>query len=211
MRVADEQAARHSVADAAETGASVHQTRIVDAALRCIGRWGTIKTTLEDVARQAGCSRATVYRVFPGGKDAIFQAAARREVERFLAALTDRLGAAATLEDALAAGMSEAATRIRDHQALQFLLTSEPATILPMLAFDRCDEVLRCVADAAAPHLHRWLPGDGGRAAEWATRLVLSYSSVPTAGVDLTDEASVRLLLQTFVLPGLAPAHSLTP
>ena len=32
----------------------------------CIARWGTAKTTLDDIAREAGCSRATIYRLFPG-------------------------------------------------------------------------------------------------------------------------------------------------
>jgi AcrR family transcriptional regulator len=186
------------------------ETRIVDAALRCMARWGTIKTTLDDVAREAGYSRATVYRVFPGGKDAVIESIARREVDRFFAALAGRLEAAETLEDALVAGMTEAATMIRDHQALQFLLAFEPETILPRLAFSRCDEVLRSAAVNAAPHLSRWLPAaDAERAAEWASRLVLSFSSAPTAEVDMTDEASVRRLVHTFVLPGLLPlAHA---
>ncbi|MBV9252708.1 MAG: helix-turn-helix transcriptional regulator, partial [Actinobacteria bacterium] len=50
--------------------------RILDATLRCIGRWGVAKTTLEDVAREAGCSRATVYRAVPGGKDGLIEAVA---------------------------------------------------------------------------------------------------------------------------------------
>jgi AcrR family transcriptional regulator len=200
-----------TVADTArsvETGGTAQENRIVNAALRCIARWGTMKTTLDDVAREAGCSRATVYRAFPGGKEAVMLSAARREVARFLAALAGRLDAAATLEDALASGMSQAATMIRDHQPLQFLLTYEPETVLPLIAFDRCNEVLRCVGTAIAPHLGRWLPDEAERAAEWATRLVLSYSSAPTAEVDMTDEASVRRLLRTFVLPGLSPVHS---
>jgi hypothetical protein len=35
-------------------------------------------------------------------------------------------------------------------------------------------------------------------------RLVISYSSCPADGVDLTDESSVRDLVGTFVVPGLA-------
>ncbi len=54
--------------------------RIVDGALRCIARWGLAKTTVEDVAREAGCSRATLYRAFPGGKDAILAAVAAAEL-----------------------------------------------------------------------------------------------------------------------------------
>jgi AcrR family transcriptional regulator len=184
--------------------AAASDTRIVEAALRCIARWGTVKTTLDDVARQAGCSRATVYRVFPGGKDAVLETVARREVDHLFAAVVSRIEAAETLADALAAGLSEAATMIRDHEALQFLLAYEPETILPRVAFSRCDEVLRTAGAAAAPHLSRWLPaGDAERVAEWAARLVLSYSMAPTAEVDMTDEASTRRLVQTFVMPGL--------
>ena len=50
------------------------EQRIVDATTRCIARWGVAKTTLDDVAREASCSRATVYRLFPGGKDAVLEA-----------------------------------------------------------------------------------------------------------------------------------------
>ena len=75
------------------------EQRIVDAALRCICRWGVAKTALDDAAREAGCSRATVYRLFPGGKDGLMEAVARTEIARFFAAVADRLAAAATLED----------------------------------------------------------------------------------------------------------------
>ena len=40
--------------------------RIRDAALVCIGRFGLAKTTVDDIAREAGCSRATLYRYFDG-------------------------------------------------------------------------------------------------------------------------------------------------
>lgn len=46
----------------------VDEHLVVDAALACIGRWGLAKTTLDDIAREAGISRATVYRRVPGGK-----------------------------------------------------------------------------------------------------------------------------------------------
>ena len=40
------------------------------------------------------------------------------------------------------------------------------------------------------------------RVAEWAARILLSYASCPAAGVDICDEASIRDLVRTFVLPG---------
>ncbi|MGH9301919.1 MAG: TetR/AcrR family transcriptional regulator, partial [Acidimicrobiales bacterium] len=50
------------------------EERIMDSALECGSRWGVAKTSLDDVARQAGCSRATIYRLFPGGKASLVQA-----------------------------------------------------------------------------------------------------------------------------------------
>ena len=87
------------------------RVRVIDGALACIAGQGVAKTTLDDVARQAGCSRATVYRAFPGGKDALLRAVADTEVSRFFSALAVRMGEAGDLEDVLVVGMTAAATR----------------------------------------------------------------------------------------------------
>ena len=52
-------------------------------AWRCIARWGVAKTTLDDIAREAGVSRATVYRTLPGGKDRLLAVVLDHEVGRF--------------------------------------------------------------------------------------------------------------------------------
>ena len=184
--------------------AACQEERVAEAALRCVARWGVAKTTLDDVAREAGCSRATVYRLYPGGKDGLVAAVARREVARFLEQLADAMAAATTVEDCLTAGITEATRRMRAHGALQFLLTYEPGAVLPQVAFRHFDAVLAVAGAFTAPHLERWLaPEQAARAAEWATRIVLSYSFNPADGVDAADEASVRRLVTTFVLPGL--------
>jgi AcrR family transcriptional regulator len=178
--------------------------RVIDATLRCIARWGVAKTTLDDIAREARCSRATVYRLFPGGKDALIEAVATSEVMRFFAALGARLDETDTLEDLLVAGMTEAARHLQQHGALQFLLQHEPEAVLPHFAFRSADAVLGTVRRFAGPYLARFLDVDEApRAAEWVARIVLSYTSCPADGVDLADEESVRRLVRTFVLPGL--------
>ena len=185
-------------------GASAQRVRIVDGALRCIARQGSAKTTLDDVARAAGCSRATVYRAFPGGKDAVMAAVVDTEVSRLFTDLAVDMAETTSLEDALVAGMSCAAQRISDHGPLKFLLDHEPEVVLPHLAFGHHDEVLRTVATFAAPFLGRWLAHDEAvRIAEWAARIVLSYLSCPAEGVDLTDPGCTRRIVRTYVLPGI--------
>jgi AcrR family transcriptional regulator len=183
---------------------SLQELRVVDATLRCIARWGVAKTTLDDVAREAGWSRATVYRLFPGGKDAVLETVVEVELERLFAALDDRLAAARDLEELLVAGMSETGARITQHPALRFLVAHEPEVILPQISFAQADRVLARAASFASPHLTRWLgPEEANRVGEWVTRIVLSYAASPSAGVDIADSASVRRLVGSFVLPGI--------
>src|ERR1700692_1311222 len=106
----------------AQVAATPARVRIIDGALACIARQGVAKTTLDDVARAAGCSRATVYRVFPGGKDGVLGAVFDTEVARFFSALAVCMGEATDLEDVLVAGMGGAATPGAEDPALQFPL-----------------------------------------------------------------------------------------
>lgn len=191
--------------EAVSAGSLEH--RVLAAAGRCIARWGLAKTTLDDVAREAGCSRATVYRAVPGGKDGLVAALVRTEVDRFLAGLAARLDGAADLEDLLVAGVTEAARRLAAHDALQFLVANEPDVVLPHVAFARCDAVFDRVAAVAVPRLRRFLDAErAAEASEWVTRIVLSYLLSPTPGVDLRDDGDARRLVRTFVLPGLTTA-----
>lgn len=50
-------------------GAEEAKTRIIDAAMRCVDRYGPDKTSLSDVAADLGVIRQTVYRYFPSTED----------------------------------------------------------------------------------------------------------------------------------------------
>src|SRR5688572_13526843 len=113
--------------------------RITRAALRCIARWGVAKTTLDDIAREAGCSRATVYRTFPGGKDVVVEALVREELGLFFSHLAADLDEAGDLESLLVTALTSSYRAIRDHEALQFLLAHEPEVVLPLVAFGQYD------------------------------------------------------------------------
>lgn len=198
--------------DAAVDPSSPHRPRIVDATLVCLARQGTVKTTMDDIARGAGVSRATVYRVFPGGRDQILAAVVDTEMARLFSALGVKLGEAVDLEEALVAGIVEASTRLRGHRALAYLVEHEPEMVLGHLAFDESDRLLETASRFAAPFLARWMsPVEAGRVAEWATRIVLTYAVSPSEAIDLTDQAAAARLVETFVLPGIAALHAAPP
>jgi AcrR family transcriptional regulator len=181
------------------------EERALDAALRCIARWGLAKTTVDDVAREAGVGRATLYRLFPGGRDALLGAVVGREEARLADRVAAAAAAAATLEDVLVAWTVEVSGTIAGHAALQFLLAHEPESVLPHLAFRRLDALLQRATEVAGPLLAPWLPGaeDQARASEWVARVVLSYTLAPSRDFDMRDPGSARRFARTFVLPGL--------
>jgi len=180
------------------------RVRIVDGALGCLARQGIAKTTVDDIARSSGVSRATVYRTFPRGKEGILAAVVETEVARLFSSLAVAMGEATDLEDVLVAGMVESARWLRNHAALAYLLEHEPGAVLPHLTFGELDRVLLAAGDLAAPFFARWLePEQASRAAEWAVRIVLAYCSGPPAGTDLTDPNDARALVRTFVMPGI--------
>ncbi len=189
------------------------EERILTAAAACIARVGVGKTTLDDVAREAGCSRATVYRYF-GGKEELLVALVHAEAARLLDAVRRAAdGAGDDLGDALVAMAVTAARCLSGHNALRFVLAHEPEVLLGFLAFDGGDRFLQRAAAALAPTFARWVgPEHAERAAEWCTRVLLAYltpfGSVPAA---LTDEAEARRLIHTFVLPGVAGLAGRTP
>jgi AcrR family transcriptional regulator len=180
------------------------ERRVVAAAVDCVARWGLAKTSLEDIARTAGLSRATVYRSFPGGKDRLVETVICYELGRLFHEARAALDGADTLEELLSAGLGVALRELSEHQALNNLLEHEPADIQPHVAFHRLDPLLAYVAELSRPYLDEFLPEEQIRpAAELLGRVVLSFIFKPTAAVDYRDPSSIRRLVQTYLLPAL--------
>lgn len=179
--------------------------RILEATLRCVGRLGMAKTTMEDIAREASVSRATLYRVFPGGRDDLLDAVVTWEVARFFlraseAVHPDELDSVTVL----ARGLMAAHHAIEHHELLQRLLRDEAEQIVPSLA-TVMPLVQQALADWYRPRLEmvRLRPGvDPEEAADLVARMALSYLGTP-AGWDLADPAQAARLVHDHVVAGL--------
>lgn len=177
-------------------------TQIVDAALTCIARVGLTKTTLDDVARAAGCARATVYRSF-SNKQQLLVALVAREAGALRAAVVRESALHDTLGDAITATISTSVDFLGSHPALTFVCAHEPEILVPFLAFEREDAVLRTAAVLVAPALTRFVDdADATRLGEWIARLTLSYLFTPSENFDIADPRHVRALVDDFVVPG---------
>jgi AcrR family transcriptional regulator len=183
--------------------APLQSTRVLDGALACIARVGLGKTTLDDVAREAGCARATVYRCFPG-KQALFDAVVAREVEALGSRLIAAAAATDSLADAITAVIITGADAFHSHTALGFVVAHEPEILAPQLSFERGSAVLRAAGVLIAPAFARFVgPERAERLGEWVARLALSYLFNPSEQLRLDDPAQVRSLVETYVMPGV--------
>jgi AcrR family transcriptional regulator len=186
------------------------EDRAIRATLACVARHGLAKTTVDDVAREAGCARATLYRYF-GGKRQLVRLTVAREAARIAAGIRAAADAESTVEDAVVAMVVRSVRELRQHEALQFLFAFEPELVLPHVTFDAGNRFLAAAGSAVAPALARFVPPERAeRAGEWLARAVLTHT-LSTSPIDLTDEAAARTLVREFLLPGLVGPDSVLP
>jgi AcrR family transcriptional regulator len=177
---------------------------ILEGSYACVTRHGMAKTTVEDVAREAQVSRATVYRYFPGGKDQLLRDTVTWEAARFL----DRLAAATAGAPDFATLLEEALVfahrALGEHQVLQKMLATESETTISRLAVGG-DRLVRLIKLWLAPHvaaaeLRAGLTAD--MAGDYLARMMLSF--IGSQGQwDLTDRDDVATLVRTEFLAGI--------
>jgi AcrR family transcriptional regulator len=195
---------------AVPTGGSL-EDRVLDATCRCCERWGIAKVTVEDIAAESGVSRATIYRMFPGGKDVLFEAMRVRELEDFFARLRSQIEGADSLEDLLVRAVVAATRELRADDHLALMLASEPGTVASDLTVEGLPRIIRLATAFLAPLADPYLPRSESRGViDVLARLTISYFLSPSGHVDLGDEASARRFLAP-VLRAFRPAlHSTT-
>jgi AcrR family transcriptional regulator len=168
--------------------------RILDVAARLFVERGVAGVGMAEVAKAAGCSRATLYRYFDS-REALRVAYIHREarrIERELAAY------AATIRDPaerVVEAVLETIRRVRRDPALAGWFAPDDVGIASVLA--QSSEVIEgmvaaFLGDRGAP--------DTIRRARWLLRVVLSLLAMPGA-----NEREERAMIQEFVVPVVVP------
>lgn len=183
--------------------------RIAAATLGCVAQRGLARLTVDDVARRAGISRATIYRQFPS-KRALVGAAIATEADRITEAVVRDASTAADLDDAVARVVLVAARELRACDALMFVAAHEPELLYPHLDFAGGDRLYEELGRRLAPAFSSWC-ADPQRAGEWVARLALKLLWSPAPLVDPTDDAAVHRFVAQFVTPGISTPASVVP
>jgi AcrR family transcriptional regulator len=181
------------------------RTRILDAATRCVERFGSSKTRLADVANELGVTRQTVYRYFPSVSEMLAAVAAAGAGE-FLDRMADDLSFVSTPEEAVTETVVYCLRTIPGEPALGLLLRADESELFTrgatssqaialgagMLRRFRVDWASRGLDD-----------GDMESLAEVVVRLFLSFLQYPADPPRSDDE--LRVFLRTWIAPALAP------
>lgn len=176
------------------------EDRVLDAARRCVDRWGLSKLTIDDVAAEAGVSRATLYRLFPGGKDVMFDALRVRELQEFFSGMRDNLHEVESLLDFSVQVAGYAIREMRNDEHLAMMLATEEGTALKSLTVEGLPRILRVASEYITPLIGEFLaPEESAVYVELLARLVISYFLAPSEHFDLADPESATSLFRPFV------------
>jgi AcrR family transcriptional regulator len=182
--------------------AASSEDRVLDAAKRCCERWGMAKVTVDDIAAEAAISRATLYRLFPGGKEVLYEALRRRDSNDFFSELQAHVATVDSLEELLVRIVVEATRQLRSDEHLQVMLASRPGEVAMSLNFDGLPVIFETATAYLTPLVAGWIGEE--RAAELAellSRLVVSYFLTPSRFVDFGEPTSARRFIRNHVLP----------
>lgn len=185
---------------------SLAEARVLDGAKRCCERWGFAKVTIDDIAAESGVSRATLYRLFPGGKDVLFDALRVRELTDFFDILTAEVGDVDDLEELVLRLVVVATRELRDDEHLAIMLASEPGDTLSQLTVEGLPRIMNVATGYLAPLVEPLLDVESAcRLIDVLVRATISYFLAPSDYIDLGDRESarafIRPLLSTIALP----------
>lgn len=176
----------------------------LEATLACVARGGMKGFSVEDVAREAGLSRATLYRWFPGGREQLMAETVNWEVGRFFARLADAIEDAPDFRSRMELGLTFAHRSLREHEAFQRAIRTDEGELLARLA-----TVGPIVVGVVRAYLEPLLADeelvDGvtpSEAADHLARLIASLI-VDEGSWDLGDPGQVRELVDRWLLAGV--------
>lgn len=187
---------------------AVSATRILAAAEVCFSHFGFQKTSMEDIAREAGVSRRSVYRHFPD-KALLFSAVRETRARIYL----DEIIARTAKVDGLSAQIEEvwrlttrflqddpinAANHPVDPDSLARAVTTEGRELLSMAM----DVIVPLIEEARSTGEVR-SDLNVRRAAEWIARMVFSLAATPSVTFDRDNPDETTAFIREFLVPGL--------
>ncbi|EWM16914.1 TetR/AcrR family transcriptional regulator [Kutzneria sp. 744] len=175
---------------------------ILDAAVGELRDYGLRRTSVDNVARRAGLSRATVYRRFEN-KNMLVQAALVRESARFFGEIVAAVGPLPTAEQRLVEGFVVGLRKVRTDALLTRLLISDPEELVPYLTL-RGAGVIAAASEFLVQQYREVgssMSRDPRVLAEMLVRLAISFTLTPAGSVAVDDDTAMRDFARSYLVP----------
>lgn len=186
----------------ADRRTEVAADRILDAAERLFAERDAASVGMNEIARAAGCSRATLYRYFDS-RETLYTAYVHREAQRLYRDLTERVAGLTDPRERLVEGMVSAVRTVRDSPPLASWFTHTGPPIGGEMA--ERSEVVTALVGGFVRSLG--IDEDGVEArSRWLVRILTSLLLFPGR-----DEDEERAMLQEFVIPVVVEPRAVRP
>lgn len=177
----------------------------VEAARRAIERFGWARTTMRDIATEAGVERTTVYR-HVGSMPDVYRLLVAHEIRTLVDTIPDRIPAGADGPTMAVELLAAAVEYCWEHPVLTKVTTDEPE-LLAGFVIDGVPAVVERIAEHLTPMFA--LAGETGllavadpeAIAQWVARIGLSLLVAPPPG-------ELRPFLDAVLRPALAPSEA---
>ncbi|MDP7724898.1 TetR/AcrR family transcriptional regulator [Mycobacterium sp. TY814] len=187
-----------------ERRTEVAADRILDAAEQLFTEHDPASVGMNEIARAAGCSRATLYRYFDS-RESLRTAYVHRETHRLGREILASIERIDDPREKLVASIAATLRMVRENPSLAAWFGSTRLPIGGELAGQ--SQVITALASGFLNSLgHSPGPADASdveRRARWAVRVIISMLMFP--GRDEDDE---RAMIEEFVLPVVAPVSA---
>lgn len=177
------------------------RSRVLAAVLELAELTGLRKLSMDEVARRARVSRATLYTYF-AGREALLAAVAAAELSRLTDVVTVVAARYDSADERLVHGFAAAYRHLRGHGPLSAIMRINPEILMPYVISDR-----RETLDLGSALLQESLrlddidPASGAALAEHMTRLLHTLVLIPSTTLGLQGIDGPELFARTFLLP----------
>jgi AcrR family transcriptional regulator len=173
--------------------------RILDAAEELFTRHDPASVGMNEIAKAAGCSRATLYRYFEN-REALRTGYVNRETYRLFDAIKENISGVTDPRERLSAGIATTLRLVRESPALSSWFASTQPQIGGELAEQ--SDVITALASAFVNSLGADDPAVVESRGRWLVRVITSLLLFP--GRDVADE---QAMVEEFVVPIVVPAE----
>lgn len=177
------------------------KSRLCEAALECLIRHGFEKTSMSDIAKEAGIARPTLYKHFKSKAD-ILIAAIDWQAFRFAEAVMQHARQFDTIEKRICETIIYVVIELPKHRYLSLVLKGECYEVLRARAFsDEATEIFSTMTSAPLIEIRPDLKDKEVELSEIMSRFAISLIQFP--GKYAGDHDALEALIKRRLLPGL--------